>query len=186
MEIRHKRDFYALWRAGLIGNYIRTWETIDEALASGVPEIGFREVSRGGGWWERVPRAQAKETAEKWTLAGKRFLLDEGVPNHKTTMQGELTRTHEGLCGFIAVALRQAGGRYGLPPMRISMAGGMHEQMSYARTRALMGVYMDASSRDNIDDLLELYPDAAIEFTCFSVNVGVMRRNTLIWEVRNY
>jgi len=186
MEIRHKRDFYALWRAGLIGNYIRTWESLDEALASGVPEIGFREVSRGGGWWELAKREHARDVADRWESVGRRYILDEGIPNWKVTMQGELVRTHEGLRGFIALASRVAYGHFGLPPMRISIANGMHENYTYAQTRALMTRFMDGTSRDMVDDLFELYPDAAIEFATFTCNVGVLRCNTLIWEVRNY
>jgi hypothetical protein len=46
---------------------------------------------------------------------------------------------------------------------------------------------MDPSSRDDLDALFDLYPDAAVEFACFPHNLGIFpHRNTVIWEVRNY
>lgn len=46
---------------------------------------------------------------------------------------------------------------------------------------------MDPSSQQDLDDLLDLYPDATIEFTCYDIDLGVIpNRNTIFWEVRNY
>ena len=43
------------------------------------------------------------------------------------------------------------------------------------------------SSFDNLETLLDIYPESVIEFGAYEVNVGVIpNRNTLIWEVRNY
>ncbi len=82
--------------------------------------------------------------------------------------------------GFIAVG-------FGLPPMRITMAAGLHRHCGYLQTKVLLDRYMDPASRDDVDALLERYPDATIEFTCFTVNVGnIPGRNTMMWEVRNY
>ena len=71
--------------------------------------------------------------------------------------------------------------------LRQSIAQGMHRQYGYVATRVLLNRFMDPSSRDDLDVLLEQYPEAAVEFACFSVNVGTIpRRNTVFWEVRNY
>jgi hypothetical protein len=52
---------------------------------------------------------------------------------------------------------------------------------------ALLDRFMDPNSRADLDALLDLYPDAAVEFSCFSVNVGIFpARNTIFWETRNY
>lgn len=53
--------------------------------------------------------------------------------------------------------------------------------------RALLDQFLDPSSRDDIDGLFELYPDAAIELASYPYKLGKLpNRNTVIWEVRNY
>jgi hypothetical protein len=181
MEIRSKREFYQLWEEGYLGNRTRLFHTLDEALASGASRVGFREITQGGGKWERAERPeQIPEIYHRWVVDGKPFIMDDGVPNHRSRMQGEMCRTFEGIQGVIALG-------YGLPPMRLSIAQGLHTQYARVAVRILMQQFMDPSSQDDIDILLDLYPDATIEFTCFDVNVGHLPgRNTMIWEVRNY
>lgn len=105
--------------------------------------------------------------------------MDDGAPDHKRTLQGEVCRTERGLQGFLEI-----GGHL---PMRQAMAAGLMKHYGYLQTKLLLDRYMDPSSRDDLDALLERYPDAAIEFTCFSVNAGVFpNRNCIFWEVRNY
>jgi hypothetical protein len=179
--IDSKRKFYELWADGALGNRTQLFYTLDEAMASGVEKIGFRAMGRGGGAWERASRrADVPEIYARWKAAGRTFVMDDGVPNDKTRMQGELVRRHLGIEGFLAVGTS-------IPPMRQSIAAGMHRHYGYLETRVLLQQFMDPASRDDIDALFERYPDAAIEFACFSVNVGVIPgRNTMIWEVRNY
>jgi hypothetical protein len=194
MIIQSKRKFYELWEAGVLGNRTKIFHTLEEAFADGAPKIGFREIGKtGGGAWILITmkdtdvhgdRAlfehRVKIVFDNWKMLGRTFIMDNAVPNDKSTMQGEICRTYRGLESFLAV------GR-GLPPMRITMAQGLHQARGGAATNVLLDRYMDASSRDDLRDLLDLYPDSAIEFTCFSVNVGNLRaRNTIFWEVRNY
>lgn len=183
MEIRSKREFFDLWRAGVLGNRTQLFTDLGEALR-GTPDgrVGFREIGKaGGGAWERGEDAVETTTIyHRWVAAGRNFLMDDGVPNECSTLQGEINRGVEGLYGFIAVG-------NGMPPMRISMARGLHEHFYRVQVLALMNHFMDPSSKEDILDLLDIYPDATIEFTCFDVNVGnVPNRNTMIWEVRNY
>lgn len=184
MEIRSKRKFYELWEAGVLGNRTQIFRTLEEVYASGVTrKIGFRQLSQGGGAWELAETIdQVPEIYARWKAAGRNFIIDDGVPNDKTTMQGEICRTETGLYGFIAVATDGKG----LPPMRRSIAAGMHREYHRVAVRALMERYMDPASRDDVDALLDLYPDHVIEFACFSVKVGVLRRQTIVWEVRLY
>lgn len=199
--ITSKRQFFELWEAGVLGNRTRLWRSLNDALASGSPKIGFREIrpagSTGAGAWTLLTQAdhvpfvareslrhsferRVTEMYHEWKAAGRNFIMDDSVPNDKSTMQGEVCRTYRGLQSFFAV------GR-GLPPMRITMAQGLHRHRDGAETNVLLDRYMDPSSRDDLRDLLDLYPDAAVELTCFSVNVGNLpHRNTIFWEVRNY
>lgn len=209
-EIRSKRKFFSMWREGLLGNRTLLWDTIEEALAHRpkVTNIGFREIGKtGGGAWELAHRSKATEVYNRWKKAGRRFILDGSVPNDKVVMQGEVTRTTLGMESFLAVRSELVSDFLiinfnaavegldppaptlgpGLPPMRQTIARGWHRHRGYLETRILLRRYMDPSSQDDLDMLLDMYPDAAIEFTCFSVNVGVFpHRNTIFWEVRNY
>lgn len=212
MIIPNKRTFYDLWKAGLLGNRTLLTDDIDEALGWGAPKIGFRSVgSAGGGAWTLVPREKARETFEEWTKAGRKFLMDGSVPNDKSVLQGEVCRTEKGLQGFLCIRdllVRDFGfivyhelseGRTppatvtgfldttGLPPMRQTMAAGWHHHYGYLQTKLIIERYMDASSRDDLEILLDFYPDATVEFTVFDVNTGLFpHRNTIFWEVRNY
>lgn len=196
MQIRNKQQFFEMWEAGLLGNRTRLWRDpltawywgrdanlSSETMPDNLPEIGFRELRKpgtvGAGAWEKVPWHRVLETAERWRTAGRQFIMDDGAPDDKRTLQGEICRTFRGLEGYLEV-----GG--GLP-MRPAMAAGLMKHRTYVETRMLLERYMDPSSREDLDALLELYPDAAIEFSCFTVNVGIFPgRNTLFWETRNY
>ncbi len=39
---------------------------------------------------------------------------------------------------------------------------------------------------DDLEALLDKYPDHTVEFTVFDRPVGQLKRQTVIWEVRNY
>jgi hypothetical protein len=182
VDIRSKRQFYRLWEDGALGNRTQIFRTLEEAMSSGVQEVGFRAQGAGGGAWEKAKtRDEVPAIFARWKASGRTFIMDDGVPNDRTTMQGEIVRTTASLEGFIAVAATR-----GLPPMRQSIAAGMHRSYSWLQVRMLMAKFMDDPSRDDIDALLDLYPDHAIEFACFDCKVGNLRRNTIIWEVRLY
>ena len=186
MKITSKKIFFDLWEAGVLGNRTRLWKDPYAALADArrldIKEIGFREVrpmGAGAGKWEKVPTEQLLCTAAKWVSEGRKFLLDDGAPDWCRTLQGEICRTYRGLEGYLDTI-----GRY---PMRPAMAAGDMRHCSGATVLALVQRFMDPSSQDDLWDLLDLYPDAAIEFSCFRIDVGIFpHRNTLFWETRNY
>lgn len=206
MEIKTKREFFKLWKEGALGNRTLLSEDLREAMSWPTDKIGFREQgAAGGGAWELVDKPDAPQTYQRWISLGRKFTMDGSVPNDKTTMQGELCRTYKGIESFLCVR-DEIEDRYeysgtngceyyfervlkdpGLPPMRRTMANGWHRHRGYLETRVLLERYMDPSSRDDLDTLLDMYPDASIEFSCFSINTGVFpRKNTIFWEIRNY
>ncbi len=180
MVIPNKAEFFRLWKAGVLGNRTNLWTDPNEAFASGAPEIGFRQIGKsGGGKWEKVPRADVFATAETWRQEGRIFVMDDGCPDDKRRLQGEICRTYRGLEGFLDVS--------GRLPMRPAVAAGHFKSYRGAAVLALLERFMDPSSRDDLFDLLDLYPDATIEFSTFTVDVGVFpNRSTIFWEVRNY
>ncbi len=180
MKISSKAEFFRLWKAGVLGNRPNLWDDPWDALGSGAPEIGFRQIGKaGGGAWEKVPRSQVLRTAATWRELGRKFVMDDGAPDWCRTLQGELCRTFRGLEGYLDTV--------GKLPMRPAMAAGHMLPRSGAAILALLDRYMDASSRDDLEQILELFPDATVEFSCFGVDVGVFpNRNTLFWEIRDY
>lgn len=179
MKINTKAEFYRLWKANTLGNRTQLWNDPRDAFDSGVPWVGFREVGKaGGGAWVKVPRSDIFRTALDWCDLGRNFIMDDGAPTCYT-LQGEVCRTYRGLEGYLC-------GPTDLP-MRRAMAAGLFRSYSGSEVLVLLDRYMDPSSRDDLEALLDLYPDATIEFGCFAVDVGLFPgRNCIFWEVRNY
>ena len=194
MQIRSKAQFFEMWEAGVLGNRTRLWRDpvkaatwgkeqwikSDRDIDDNPPEIGFRQIGKqGGGKWEKVPWFHVLETANVWKNEGRAFIMDDGAPDWCRQLQGEICRTYRGLEGYLDTV--------GKLPMRPAMAAGHMRHCTPAVVCALLDRYMDANSRDDCEALLDLYPDATIEFSTFGVDVGVFpNRNTLFWEVRNY
>ena len=178
--ITSKRQFYELWRAGLLGNRPETWESVEGALASGHQQFGVREAGvAGGGWFTMATRANLPEIVEKWRAAGKRYIIDGGAPNEVVTLQGEVIETDTGVEGLFAI-------RSGMT-IREAMGRGLFKRVCGLRALLLIQQFMDPSSYEDLKAIFELYPRHAVEFACFPCNVGVLpSRNTLFWEVRQY
>lgn len=192
MIIRNKAEFFRLWEAGVLGNRTQIWHdpylawswgfetSISRHLGPDFPRIGFRQIGiSGGGKWEKVSYQKVFKTAEQWTKEGRKFIMDDGAPDEHRTLQGEICRTYRGLEGYLD--------RISKIPMRPAMAAGHMRHCSGSVVHALLDCYMDPNSRDDLFALLDLFPDATIEFSCFSVDVGIFpNRNTLFWETRDY
>ena len=175
-RIGSKAEFFRLWRAGALGNRPRAWATAEEALASGAPMVGFRELGTFSGVHEIVERAAIMATAARWR---RPFFIDEAAPDERNTLQGEICRTHRGWEGYLGV---RTGRR-----MRAAMAEGLLTPRSTATVLALLARFVDPSSRDDLDALVDLFPEATIELAAYDIDVGVIPgRNMLVWECRDY
>lgn len=180
MEIRTKTEFYRLWEAGCLGNKLRTWRTIEEALDTEVPVMGLREIGKaGGGAFFVGQRSEVVNMVKDWTAWGRQFMICEAAPDEKGTIQGEVCRAPFGLQGLL-------GYSNGLR-MREALARGVLLPRTGAAVLALLDKYMDPSSQDDLRAMLDLFPEASVEFTCYSCLLGdIPGRNTIFWEVRNY
>jgi hypothetical protein len=181
MRIGSKAEFYRLWTAGCLGNKPRTWRELQPALDAHLFTYGIREIGKaGGGKFELVAGGvHLEEAIGRWIKEGRTWIIDDGAPNHLSQLQGEICCTTRGLEGYLAV-------RSGVS-MREAMARGLLLPRNGIVTRILLRHFCDAASLDDIDLLLEMYPDATIELCTYSVNVGcIPGRNTIIWEVRDY
>ena len=179
MEIRTKRQFYELWSAGVLGNKLRTWELLTQAMKANLDRYALREQGKaGGGLHIFYSRDELPNSYCAWIREGRKFFIAETAEDEFQILQGEVCRTFRGWEGTL--------GQTKLP-MREAMAQGLLIPRSGAETRWLLRNHLDPSSLDDLDDLLDLYPDAVIEFTAFSKDIGMIpNRNTVMWEVRNY
>lgn len=181
MKIPTKAEFYRLYTAGVLGNTTRNWDkskALELDQDSTVDKIGFREIGKaGGGRFEIVPRGQIFETAVVWSLYGINFNLSEAAPDHLIILQGEICRTFRGWEGMFSTT----------PGLRMREAMKIWKSFRGLAVGVILDTFMDPTSRDAVDQLLELYPTATIEFACYSRDVGVIpNRNTIIWEIRDY
>lgn len=178
MEIRSKAEFFRLWQAGVLGYKLGTWDHPRD-IPQHVPIVGFRQVGvAGGGRFEVCARAEAFRIAATWSAIGLRYVICEVAPDEKGTVQGEVCR---GLGGW--------EGLLGLTPgirMRDAIKRGLLRPLRGAAVLVVLETYMSPASRDDLDALLDLYPDATVEFTCFGDHDFERGRNTIFWEVRNY
>lgn len=180
MQITTKTEFFDLWNKGVLGFKLRTWESPEDALSSGVPSVGFRQLGvAGGGKFEIADPATILATASRWRSAGLRFMICESAPDERGTIQGEVCRGLGGWAGFLGPVV--AGRR-----MRDSIRDGHITPRTPAETRFLLRTYLSPASLDDLDALLDLYPDATVELTAYGDHDFGRGRNTIFWEVRNY
>jgi hypothetical protein len=181
MKITSKAEFYRLWEAGVLGNRTNIFHSATEAWKSGFPLIGFRQLGKaGGGKWERVSRSEIWTTAKRWEEDGAPFIMDSATYPavfEDITLQGEVCRTIRGLEGFMGYT----------PGLPMRKAYPLMKPVSGSEILVLLDRWMDPSSIDDLRDLLDLYSDATVEFTCFTKDTGnIPGRNTIFWEVRCY
>lgn len=171
MQITSKHQMYRLLKAGILGNTLRTWETLDEYLSDGAPRnVALRTREQGGPFIQNLSPSQVKK---HWS---PRFFISEHAPDYALTLQGEVQQSPNYIDLFCST---QSG---------YTMRDGLrkHGRMEYGyRAVSLMKINMDPGSFEWINILLNDHPDSVIEFSCYPWAVGkIPNRNTLIWEVR--
>lgn len=181
MKILTKAEFYRLWEAGMLGNRNNIYRSPLKAWQAGFPYYGFRQLAKaGGGRWERVSREEFWLTVRNWNEWKIPFIIDSATHPagfEDITLQGEVCRTIRGLEGFMGYT----------PGFPMRKAFPLMRPVSGSEILVLFNRWMDPSSQEDIRDLLDLYPDATIEFTCFTKDTGnIPGRNTILWETRDY
>lgn len=183
MILATKADMYAQYRRGRFGNRLRTWATLEDYRASGYSlPVVLRYAGAGGGAWcaYNVPPEDVDATVAQWVSEGanpKLITLNESADDSQLILQGEVMRSpsHYSL-------------RYSTvpKPMRQALAECQHHAEGLTALM-LMRSAMDAASWDELQDLLDDFDGAVIEFSVWGHDVGdAPRRNTVFWEVRHY
>lgn len=169
-----KKDFYRRWLAMEFGNRVRMWSNQADLLVSYFAgTVTARAKEAAGRCYYRVP---VKEAATSPAYAGMTF--NESAPDDYLTIQGELM--HDTLQGYALFSSTEQ------LPMRKALAS---SGVQYYGLQALGRIkyFCNAKSYAMMMELLDLYPEAVVEFGCYSRCLGeIPGHNTVIWEVRNY
>lgn len=183
MRITSKTQFFEEWEAGKLGNRPYLFRDGITAYQAKFPFYGFRELGQaGGGKWMLIPREHVIGMYHLWKLESKNFIIDSAIypaTDDNITLQGEVCRTIRGWEGNLGYCRGYK--------MRPAMITGLLKPRSASETLVLINTYMDPSSVEDLRALLDLYPDATVEFTCFDRDLGIIPgRNTIFWETRDY
>jgi hypothetical protein len=177
---------YRLYLAGKFGNKLRTWANPAEFTShTSSGEVGLFSLRYRGhnpGKWAAfgLTRDDAIARADQWAAEGAgRHLItfNESAPDDQLILQGELMRS----------------GRYfdllysTTPGLRMNE---IRKEPKYADGMRAVEMIRSAMCPNSYDDLLDLfdeYEDSVIEFSAYNCYLGDRyRRNTVIWECRNY
>lgn len=137
--------------------------------------------SRGGS--VRADHFPVKTALRRWKERAGFFWGNETAPDDRATLQGEIRRGAFGWEFFGAERSREDFGRM------IRMRDALRVARSYQGLIVLflLRKHLSPPSYDDLMELVDLFPDAVVEFSAYDRELGERRgRNTIIWEVRNY
>ena len=176
---RTKREFRALYERGVFGNKLRTWTTYDALCDSDYHgKVSCRHVKTAGLF---LYGQSADLLRDKWpfTESPDNFHFNETPPDDLLLIQGELSRQPTGLD-------LQYSTERGLA-LRMAINNKASLTATGLKAKMLLQHYTWPASYDDLMELLDDYPDGAVEFSTFDKAVGDKpHRNTVIWEVRAY
>ncbi|MDD5700087.1 MAG: hypothetical protein PHH00_02755 [Candidatus Nanoarchaeia archaeon] len=188
-EVRTKREFYELYDLGLFGNKALAWDSYDELIQSGFRGevcIRGRGISRKEARYN-IPLSRVRQEIESLIQKGypeERLRFNQSMPDYALLIQGEVVR-HVRHPPDYAGALELT-----YTTVQKPMNEALREEMKFAGgivAQIILQEKLDESSFADLWVLLELYPDAVVEFSTYAVKVGdIPNRNTVFWEVRNY
>lgn len=179
-EVKRKYHMRPLLRAGVFGLTMEMWDTPAEVLASGHPGPFWICQSRrySGPCTFHVTRETLEEAYAKYLrkVSAEYTQICAECPTEDQTLTAQVARIYLGL--ILTYSREKAN-------QREAFNNGC-ETCEGREAVALIRSLMDPSSYDDLMELLDTYPDAVVEFHCFSRPVGPGGRNTFFGEVRNY
>lgn len=173
-RIDSKAQFYRLYSAGVLGNRSHQWFSLADFLSSGFTgEVGIRSLKAGGRCQYYVKSGEVAERLRQfWPSDG--YNISPMMP--PTLLVGEIGCYPDWFLYYSTNGQQMRDALRAAP----QWAEGL-------KARVILKHYMDPHSWGDLQDLMDLYPDAAIEFGVYNQPVGILpHRNTIIWEVRNY
>jgi len=170
---QNKVQHYELYLKGVYGNKPLAWRSGNEMWAAGYrgPCTIRGRVSDSG-----VSRRQYGVPAEKARYDTN--FVNETMPDDELLIQGEFQQDIR----HLYIHYSQIKGISNQQAMRSHGS----EHAWGIKAREILKHYMDACSYDNVDRLLNLFPEGAVEFSTFRIPVGDLGWNTVFWEIRQY
>jgi hypothetical protein len=182
--VTSKENFVARFCKGEFGNRTQVWDSVDEYLEScHVGMVHLRNRIVGGPTWYHLK--------DKWELLTKyrevlkntpasQWYVGEMIPTEvekKLLIQGEVQQSTSHIDLYFSTVPE---------PMRSSLAKG-GTMVKGIKAVAILKHYLDPSSYDWIMELLSLYPNHVVEFSCYGTNIGILvGMNAVVWECRLY
>lgn len=177
--LSNKQAQVCAWQLGAFGNKLKTWTTpaqvpgIRYRTSTAKRDLALRSKITGGPFY---PRLTWDEVDARWNPD---FYVCEMAPHDHEIVQGEIQRDAGGLY-FYYTFLQET--------MRVAMKYpcAWREMRGYKVNLYLQSVMLPLSWIE-LQDCLDLHPDAVVEFTVFDYFVGDRPgRNTIIWECRSH
>lgn len=181
-----KRENWRRASAGLYGNRLRSWDTLEDLRASGwTGLVTVRTLLGGGGpCVYDVPVDRVEAVLADLGLPEAAVCFNQGAVDSTVRLQGEYLndvvrvdgRTFDAALRFSTVKLK----------MRDALRAGERTVYGLAARLALRDA-MTPSSWADFEALLEVYPGHVLEVSTYEGTLGdIPGRNAIVWEVRRY
>ena len=186
-KIGSKFGYYLLYENGFLGNKPLTWNSLEEIEQSGWKE---RICVRGR---KGIPREKSRfnltldemtkyvEQLEREGIPKINLTFNQAMPDEHLIIQGEVMRDINSNPRYMHLTYSTVK-----EPMNRALE---KETLCSDGINALFLLKgnLYPPSYDDLQELLELFPDSIIEFSAYDISVGnISNRNAIIWEVRNY
>lgn len=184
-----------MFARGAFGNTILQFDSIEELLQAraagefdGLVMLRFRKPD---GPVRKDLTIDDAEAATHELVASGKWKYDDIYFNEVLERQDELVAIQGELMAYDPQRPEQ-GMHLFYNDVQMRMREAMRAKPKVAtgwRAKALLELHCDPSSFDCLMEILELYPDHVIEFTCLKQAIGSMSsvgRNTIVREVRKF
>lgn len=180
MVLTSKTDSYYHYSRGAFGNKLRTWATYEELINSDYKGVLCIRYNEPGSRFCRydVPISEVGDRVKELIREGavfEKMVYSEMAPDSHLTIQGEFMRSIQ----YIDMLYSNEQ-----VPMRRTKEW---KWITGVSALELIRSNFSPSSYEDLQALMDVYPDSIYEFSAYSCDVGsIPGRNVVIWEVRNY
>ncbi len=183
MKIKNKREFKRLSKANQLGNRFRMYSTVEAAVASGVEMFYIRgSVAQWPHMVTWIPdvylETMVQEIEAKGAYRRDMEFVEVPHPCCYRSINAEATRDDHWLTLTYGTSLS------------LSLREDIDKNGVTARGLKAWQVLQQRVPLEDVEMLCEIwdrYPDSIIEFSTYlGQHLGIMRRSTVIWEVRDY
>lgn len=182
MNITSKNQMFELYSDLSFGNRFEYWSDLNEFWRSGYHGlVGCRYREIGSLCVKtQMTHGELLHYLDIWVKSGysRDLITISGQPPLEACylLNAEIMRSTSHL--DVTYSLANA-------PMRPALKCSTN-YASMLESELLLRRYLDQASYENLQRLLDTYPDHVIELSVFDQSVGVLGCNTIFWEVRYY